>query len=105
MFSTLNPYSNTSVPPYAAPNSTSAAARHDSTNHAIWVWPSSKPPMRSTSPSSVSAVTTIITVACQLIVRQTWVCFAFPIGPLARSRGMPFHQSRNPVNTAPRPTM
>ena len=50
------------------------------------------------------AVTVSITVACQLIVRQTWVCFARPIGPLERSRGMPFHQSRKPVSAAPRPT-
>jgi len=54
---------------------------------------------------SVIAVTINITVACQLIVRQTWVCLALPIGPLFRSRGMPFHQSMNPVSAAPRLTM
>ena len=54
---------------------------------------------------SVIAVTVSITVACQLIVRQTWVCLALPIGPLFRSRGIPFHQSMNPVSAAPRLTM
>ncbi len=54
---------------------------------------------------SVMAVTVSITVACQLIVRQTWVCFALPIGPLLRSRGIPFHQSMKPVSAAPRLTM
>ena len=51
------------------------------------------------------AVTVSITVACQLIVRHTCVCLAVPIGPDLRSRGMPFHQSMNPVSAAPRLTM
>jgi hypothetical protein len=54
---------------------------------------------------SVIAVTVSITVACQLIVRQTCVCLALPMGPLFRSRGIPFHQSMKPVSAAPRLTM
>ena len=49
-------------------------------------------------------MTVTMTVACQLIVRQTCVRFARPIGPDRRSRGMPFHQSRKPVSAAPRLT-
>ncbi len=53
---------------------------------------------------SVTTWATTITVACQLMVRQTCVCFARPIGPVDLFLGIPFHQSKNPVITARRPT-